>query len=226
MNHSCIDTEHILLGLVQVDGLAAHTLTQLGVSLDAVRDEVEEIIGVNGTAPLGSPPFTSRAKHVLELSVDEAMRLGHSYVSTVHLLLGLVREGEGVAAQVLVSLGVDLVRLRQMVFELLAGYKRPESREVPQWVEAVAPRITRVTGCSFCGVGHQRPGDSSQVRMRTSASTASADGPVGPLRTVASGTSGHPVPSQKNESDDVLTITHERRTVRRRQLGDLTSVDG
>ena len=122
LNHSFIGTEHILLGLIhEGEGVAAKALESLGVSLEAVREKVEETIGLAGTAPTGSPPFTPRAKKVLELSLREALQLGHSYIGTEHMLLGLVREGEGVAAQVLQSLGADLPRVRQQVIQLLSG---------------------------------------------------------------------------------------------------------
>jgi ATP-dependent Clp protease ATP-binding subunit ClpC len=99
LNHSFIGTEHILLGLIhEGEGVAAKALESLGISLEAVREKVEETIGMAGTAPSGSPPFTPRAKKVLELSLREALQLGHSYIGTEHMLLGLVREGEGVAA--------------------------------------------------------------------------------------------------------------------------------
>ena len=102
LNHSFIGTEHILLGLIhEGEGVAAKALESLGISLEAVREKVEETIGLAGTAPTGSPPFTPRAKKVLELSLREALQLGHSYIGTEHMLLGLVREGEGVAATVL-----------------------------------------------------------------------------------------------------------------------------
>jgi ATP-dependent Clp protease ATP-binding subunit ClpC len=102
LNHSFIGTEHILLGLIhEGEGVAAKALESLGISLEAVREKVEETIGPAGTAPTGSPPFTPRAKKVLELSLREALQLGHNYIGTEHMLLGLVREGEGVAAQVL-----------------------------------------------------------------------------------------------------------------------------
>jgi ATP-dependent Clp protease ATP-binding subunit ClpC len=128
LNHSFIGTEHILLGLIhEGEGVAAKALEQLGISLEAVREKVEETIGLSGTAPTGSPPFTPRAKKVLELSLREALQLGHNYIGTEHMLLGLVREGEGVAAQVLVSLGADLARVRQQVIQLLSGYQGKES---------------------------------------------------------------------------------------------------
>ncbi len=128
LNHSFIGTEHILLGLIhEGEGVAAKALESLGVSLEAVREKVEETIGLAGTAPTGSPPFTPRAKKVLELSLREALQLGHSYIGTEHMLLGLVREGEGVAAQVLQSLGADLPRVRQTVIQLLSGYQGKEA---------------------------------------------------------------------------------------------------
>src|SRR5277367_2327664 len=124
LNHSFIGTEHILLGLIhEGEGLAAKALESLGISLEAVREKVEETIGPAGSAPTGSPPFTPRAKKVLELSLREALQLGHNYIGTEHMLLGLVREGEGVAAQVLQSLGADLPRVRQQVIQLLSGYQ-------------------------------------------------------------------------------------------------------
>ena len=127
LNHSFIGTEHILLGLIhEGEGLAAKALEALGISLEAVREKVEETIGPAGSAPTGSPPFTPRAKKVLELSLREALQLGHNYIGTEHMLLGLVREGEGVAAQVLQSLGADLPRVRQQVIQLLSGYQGRE----------------------------------------------------------------------------------------------------
>ncbi len=128
LNHSFIGTEHILLGLIhEGEGVAAKALESLGISLEAVREKVEETIGMAGTAPSGSPPFTPRAKKVLELSLREALQLGHSYIGTEHMLLGLVREGEGVAATVLVSLGADLGRVRQQVIQLMSGNQSKES---------------------------------------------------------------------------------------------------
>jgi ATP-dependent Clp protease ATP-binding subunit ClpC len=123
LNHGWIGTEHILLALVhEGEGVAARTLESLGISLDAVRQQVEEIIGQGQQAPSGHIPFTPRAKKVLELSLREALQLGHNYIGTEHILLGLIREGDGVAAQVLVRLGADLDRVRQQVIELLYGH--------------------------------------------------------------------------------------------------------
>ncbi len=128
LNHNFIGTEHILLGLIhEGEGVAAKALESLGISLEAVREKVEETIGPAGSSPTGSPPFTPRAKKVLELSLREALQLGHNYIGTEHMLLGLVREGEGVAAQVLVNLGADLSRVRQQVIQLLSGYQGKES---------------------------------------------------------------------------------------------------
>ncbi len=127
LNHNYIGTEHILLGLIhEGEGVAAKALESLGISLEAVRQQVEEIIGQGQQAPSGHIPFTPRAKKVLELSLREALQLGHNYIGTEHILLGLIREGEGVAAQVLVKLGADLNRVRQQVIQLLSGYQGKE----------------------------------------------------------------------------------------------------
>jgi ATP-dependent Clp protease ATP-binding subunit ClpC len=123
LNHNYIGTEHILLGLIhEGEGVAAKALESLNISLEAVRQQVEEIIGQGQAAPTGHIPFTPRAKKVLELSLREALQLGHNYIGTEHILLGLIREGEGVAAQVLQKLGADLNRVRQTVIQLLSGY--------------------------------------------------------------------------------------------------------
>jgi ATP-dependent Clp protease ATP-binding subunit ClpC len=124
LNHSYIGTEHILLGLIhEGEGVAAKALESLGISLEAVRQQAGEIIGQGQQAPSGHIPFTPRTKKVLELSLREARQLGHEYIGTEHILLGLIREGEGVAAQVLVRLGADLKRVRQQVILLLHGYQ-------------------------------------------------------------------------------------------------------
>jgi ATP-dependent Clp protease ATP-binding subunit ClpC len=127
LNHNYIGTEHILLGLIhEGEGVAAKALESLGISLEAVRQQVEEIIGQGQQAPSGHIPFTPRAKKVLELSLRESLQLGHNYIGTEHILLGLLREGEGVAAQVLVKLGADLNRVRQQVIQLLHGHRGEE----------------------------------------------------------------------------------------------------
>ncbi|MEV6269789.1 ATP-dependent Clp protease ATP-binding subunit [Kribbella sp. NPDC051936] len=128
LSHNYIGTEHILLGLIhEGEGVAAKALESLGISLEAVRSQVEEIIGQGQQAPSGHIPFTPRAKKVLELSLREALQLGHNYIGTEHILLGLIREGEGVAAQVLVKLGADLNKVRQQVIQLLSGYQGKET---------------------------------------------------------------------------------------------------
>jgi ATP-dependent Clp protease ATP-binding subunit ClpA len=123
LNHDYIGTEHLLLGLAhEGQGVAAKALELLGIRLEALRAQVEEIIGRGQWAPSGHIPFTPRAKKVLELSLRESKQLGHNYIGTEHILLGLIREGEGVAAQVLVKLGADFSRVRQQVIQLLSGY--------------------------------------------------------------------------------------------------------
>jgi ATP-dependent Clp protease ATP-binding subunit ClpC len=123
LNHNYIGTEHILLGLVrEEEGVAARALQSLAISLDDVRRKVLEIVGEGQAAPTGHIPFTPRAKKVLEMSLREGLQLGHNYIGTEHILLGLIREGEGVAAQVLQKLGADLNRVRQTVIQLLSGY--------------------------------------------------------------------------------------------------------
>ena len=129
LNHSFIGTEHILLGLIREgDGIGARALQSLGISLEAVREKVEETIGMSANPPTSPPPFTPRAKKVLELSFREALQLHHNYIGTEHLLLGLVREHEGVACTILVNLGADLPRVRRAVTELMSGVgQEPET---------------------------------------------------------------------------------------------------
>jgi len=131
LNHNYIGTEHILLGLIhEGEGVAAKALESLSISLDSVREQVQDIIGQGQQQPTGHIPFTPRAKKVLELSLREALQLGHNYIGTEHILLGLIREGEGVAAQVLVKLGADLNKVRQQVIQLLSGYQGKEQVQV------------------------------------------------------------------------------------------------
>jgi ATP-dependent Clp protease ATP-binding subunit ClpC len=120
LDHNYIGTEHLLLGLVhEGEGVAAQALAGMGIQLEAVRWQVEQIIGHGQATSSGHIPFTPRAKKVLELALREALQLGHNYIGTEHILLGLVREGEGVAAQALQKLGADLNRVRQAVIRLL-----------------------------------------------------------------------------------------------------------
>jgi len=131
LNHNYIGTEHILLGLIhEGEGVAARALESLGISLEAVRSEVVEIVGHGEEAPTGHIPFTPRAKKVLELSLREALGLGHNYIGTEHILLGLIREGEGVAAQVLIELGGSLDRVRQQVNQILANASQLQAEQV------------------------------------------------------------------------------------------------
>ena len=128
LNHNFIGTEHILLGLIhEGEGVAAKALESLGIALEAVREQVEEIIGQGQQVPTGHIPFTPRAKKVLELSLREALQMNHNYIGTEHILLGLIREGEGVAAQVLIKLGADLNRVRNTVLQLITGYQGREA---------------------------------------------------------------------------------------------------
>ena len=160
LNHNYIGTEHILLGLIhEGDGVAAKALQSLGISLEAVRAQVEQIIGNGGHAPSGHIPFTPRAKTVLELSLREALQLRHNYIGTEHILLGLIREGEGVGAQVLGNLGADLSRVRQQVVQLLSG--GAESDRVFRAHDASGPQVglspqqgrgITAAVCGFCGV--------------------------------------------------------------------------
>ena len=132
LNHNYIGTEHLLLALIhEGEGVAAKALASLNISLDAAVQQVEEIIGRGQAPPTGHIPFTPRAKNVLELSFREALRLGHNHIGTEHLLLGLVREGEGVGAQILWRLGAESNRVGQTVIELLPGYRPGMSFEMP-----------------------------------------------------------------------------------------------
>ena len=156
LDHDYIGTEHILLGLVhEGEGVAARALGSLGISLGAVRSEVEEIIGRGGSAASGHIPFTPRAKKVLELSLREALQLGHNYIGTEHILLGLLREGDGVAAQVLVKLGADLAATRQTVVVLLANSAGGEADFSLQgnaggMFRSAAAGRADASRCSFC----------------------------------------------------------------------------
>src|ERR1700689_2766258 len=141
LNHNYIGTEHILLGLIhEGEGVAAKALESLGISLEAARQQVEEIIGQGQQAPSGHIPFTPRAKKVLELSLREALQLGHNYIGTEHILLGLIREGEGVAAQVLVRLGADLNRVRVQVIHLVHSEKGDRPTRIAAAAEPVRLR--------------------------------------------------------------------------------------
>jgi hypothetical protein len=168
LNHNYIGTEHILLGLIhEGEGVAAKALESLGISLDAVRQQVEEIIGQGQQAPSGHIPFTPRAKKVLELSLREALQLGHNYIGTEHILLGLIREGDGVAAQVLVKLGAELNRVRLQVIELISGQQPQPGRRPPR--EGAPGRtpltwMSRSTGSAASGTPPPMPRSMSRPR--------------------------------------------------------------
>ncbi len=164
LNHNYIGTEHILLGLIhEGEGVAAKALESLGISLDAVREQVQDIIGQGQQQPTGHIPFTPRAKKVLELSLREALQLGHNYIGTEHILLGLIREGEGVAAQVLVKLGADLNRVRQQVIQLLSGYQGKE--QVPSArTSSSSRRAARRSSTSSAATSRRPPARASSTR--------------------------------------------------------------
>jgi ATP-dependent Clp protease ATP-binding subunit ClpC len=141
LGHNVVGTEHILLGLVaEGEGVAARALQALGIGLEQVRVEVENVIGRGDGTPAGQIGFTPRTKRVLELAFGEARQLGHTYVGTEHILLGLIREGEGVAAQVLKNLGADQEKVRRQVVDLLGGASQ-------------GGRQTRITGAQDADVG-------------------------------------------------------------------------
>jgi ATP-dependent Clp protease ATP-binding subunit ClpA len=170
LNHNYIGSEHLLLGLIhEGEGIAALALESLGISLEAVRAQVEEIIGQGQSAPVGHIPFTPRAKKVLELSLREALQLGHNYIGTEHILLGLIREGQGVAAKVLVKLGADLPRVRQQVIQLLSGYVG--GRETAEQVGA-RTRLVRMTVPDDLREAEQQL---AQVRRQKEAAIAAED---------------------------------------------------
>ena len=143
LNHDYIGTEHLLLGLIgEGEGVAARALGGLGISQDAVRQKVEEMVGRGKEAPpSGHIPFTPRAKKVLELSLRESLQLGHDYIGTEHILLGLIRESAGVAAQALVQLGADLSRVRQQVITLAGSPEGQEAEARPLHFQVSPPRL-------------------------------------------------------------------------------------
>ncbi len=163
LNHSYIGTEHILLGLISAeDGVASHVLTELGATLAVIRDRVEKTIGLTAGQGTGSPPFTPRAKKVLELALRESNQLGHTKIGTEHLLLGLIREGEGVGCQALVGLGVELSEVRQRVIQHLAETEGGQGSQEPsrRISTPVGSRSAKVVTCSFCGLA---PPESGQM---------------------------------------------------------------
>jgi Clp amino terminal domain, pathogenicity island component len=164
LNHDYIGTEHILLGLIhEREGVAARALTELGISLEGARAQVVAEIGHGKQAPGGHIPFTPRAKKVLELSLREALQLGHNYIGTEHILLGLIREGEGVAAQVLVTLGASLERVRQQVVQLLADAGAAQAEQVAGGPVKISQQT--VTAMVAAGAGVYRDEPAELVRV-------------------------------------------------------------
>jgi ATP-dependent Clp protease ATP-binding subunit ClpC len=166
LGHAYIGTEHLLLGLIREgEGVAARALTSLGVSFDAIQAQIVEVIGAGGGQPPGHIPFTPRAKKILELALRESQQLGHDYIGTEHILLGIVREREGVAAQVLQNQGLTLDVVRQSVIQTLAGYSseaveaagfRPMAawvghRPSPSSKDPAEPSVGPGPRCSSCG---------------------------------------------------------------------------
>ncbi len=150
LDHAYIGTEHILLGLIRVgDGVAAHALDALGVSYDVVREKVKDLAELATNTTSYSPPFTPRSKKVLEMSLREALQLHHSYVGTEHLLLGLVRQGDGVAVRILNDLGVDVSDIRAQVVQSMSSPSHREVGEPPvqtQYDGVILRGIVRAVG--------------------------------------------------------------------------------
>ena len=164
LDHNYIGTEHILLGLIhEGEGVAAKALESLGIALEGVRQQVEEIIGQGQQAPSGHIPFTPRAKKVLELSLREALQLGHNYIGTEHILLGLIREGEGVAAQVLVKLGASFDRVRQQVVQLLADASALQAEQVAGMSSRITQQQATAMAVGGPGVYQEEPAELVRV---------------------------------------------------------------
>jgi ATP-dependent Clp protease ATP-binding subunit ClpC len=172
LRHGFIGTEHILLGLIEEgDGLGARALRSLGITTEDVREKVEEIVGASLSTPGGAPPFTARSKKVLELALREALQLNHSYIGTEHILLGLVREGNGVAATVLADLGVELGWVRQAVNNLMTGGPEVQIGPRAEQSAAAAPRaLPPEPSCLRC-----RASLAESARYRTMAIPADSE---------------------------------------------------
>lgn len=153
LKHNFIGTEHLLLGLLRQDeSVAAHVLRHLNVNLDAARERVEFIVGKGNRTVTGEIGMTRRAKKVIELAVEEAQRLRHGYLGTEHLLLGLVHEGEGVAADVLQKLGADLSSVRAQTIEVLrSGVQASPPPAVPEQAASLLAEGEQGLTCGYCG---------------------------------------------------------------------------
>jgi hypothetical protein len=164
LHHNHIGTEHILLGLIhEGEGVAAQALRALDVSLEAARAQVVELVGHGDEQPEPHIPFTPRAKKVLELSLREALQLGHNYIGTEHILLGLIREGEGVAARVLESQGAVLDRVRQQVVQLLAGAAAGQGEQVPLRQAQMTQQAVAAMVAGGLGAYQERPAELVRV---------------------------------------------------------------
>lgn len=164
LKHNYIGTEHLILGiLAESEGIAAQALHSFNISPELVRTQVETIIGMGQQAPAGHIPYTPRAKKVLELSLREALQLGHNYIGTEHILLGLIREGEGVAAQVLTGQGLELNAVRRKVIHLITGIDKKQDLNLQMWLKKVQTVTVYVLACSYCqenitgGTGYPNP---------------------------------------------------------------------
>jgi ATP-dependent Clp protease ATP-binding subunit ClpA len=165
-NHDFIGTEHLLLGLLhQGDSIGGQALASLGIELEPARHEVTIIVGTGSKVPKGAPPFTPRAKKVLELSLREALHLGHKYIGTEHILLGLTREGEGAAVQIFANLGVNLETVRQRVIDLIPGRAERGGTETPGATFARRPVMRTVNVLRTSGQETTSPEGSQEVRM-------------------------------------------------------------
>jgi ATP-dependent Clp protease ATP-binding subunit ClpA len=163
MQHNYIGTEHILLALIgEGNGVAFRILDRLGMSIDGTREEVKAMVGTGTGAPSGHIPFTPRAKKTLELSLREALQLQHNYIGTEHILLGVIREGEGIGAQVLKQHSADLATIRTEVVDLLATYQ-PEGARRTRWLRRGAVPTVSEPG---------KPGMSTELRTTPAADSS------------------------------------------------------
>jgi ATP-dependent Clp protease ATP-binding subunit ClpC len=199
LDHNYIGTEHILLGLAhEGEGVAAKALERLGISLEAVRQLVEEIIGRGKQAPAGHIPFTPRAKKVLELSLRESLQLGHDYIGTEHILLGLVREGEGVAAKVLVRLGADLNRVRAEVVKLVHGGQDEAEEFGPRLSSPVREFMLREIQSTLRSIEKRLTAIERQLGL-TEGPSAAPDDPAAPASDDPAAAPGDPPPAASGD---------------------------
>jgi ATP-dependent Clp protease ATP-binding subunit ClpA len=184
LRHNYIGTEHVLLGLLREDeGLAARVLESLGITVEQVRAQVARIVGLGDEVTSGQIPFTPRAKKVLDLSLREALSMGHNYIGTEHVLLGLVRENEGVAARILLDFGADSERIRAAVLRMLDG-SQPGQEEIDEHFEPLVVRsetTARAVGWTEYGPRMAPPRGTSTLALLIAACTGAAIFGVGLL---------------------------------------------